>query len=87
MPDLEIDNLTLVLLVAIAGLLLYDRVARPSPLVHPLLLGKQSEVSPVRKEGESAVYRSFATGHGTPVSRFCWKLMSMTDFIANSPSC
>lgn len=68
MPDLEIDNITLILLLAVAGLLLYDRVSRPAPLVHPLLLGKQSEVSPVRKENESGVYRSFATGHGTPVS-------------------
>lgn len=68
MPDLEIDNLTLFLLIAVVSLLLYDRFARPSALVHPLLLGKQAEVSPVRKEGESGVYRSFATGHGSPVS-------------------
>jgi long-chain acyl-CoA synthetase len=36
-------------------------------LVHPLLLQKQSDVSQTRKEGESAVYRNWATGHGTPV--------------------
>jgi hypothetical protein len=64
---MEIDNLTLLLLAAAVSLLLYDRFARPTSLVHPLLLGKQAEVSRVRKEGESGIYRSFATGHGTPV--------------------
>lgn len=68
MPDFEIDNLTLFLLISAVILLLYSRFSRPTALVHPLLLGKQAEVSPVRKEGESGVYRSFATGHGTPVS-------------------
>lgn len=68
MFDYEIDNLTLTLLLAIVATLLYSRIAKPSPLAHPLLLGKQAEVSAVRKEGESGVYRSFATGHGTPVS-------------------
>jgi long-chain acyl-CoA synthetase len=66
---LQIDNLTLLLLALFLAVLLYSRFSRPSPLVHPLLLGKQSEVSAVRKEGETGVYRSFATGQGTPVSR------------------
>jgi long-chain acyl-CoA synthetase len=68
MFEYEIDNLTLTLLLAIVAVLFYERVSKPSPLVHPLLLGRQAEVSPVRQEGESGVYRSFATGHGTPVS-------------------
>lgn len=69
MFDYEVDNTTLVILLAIVATLLYDRISKPSPLVHPLLLGRQAEVSAVRKEHESGVYRSFATGHGTPVSR------------------
>ncbi|KAK4686758.1 hypothetical protein P7C73_g3360, partial [Tremellales sp. Uapishka_1] len=64
----EIDNLTIVLLTVLTSLLVYIRFfARPSPLVHPLLLGKQSDVSSVRKQGESGVYRSWATGQGSPL--------------------
>lgn len=33
-----------------------------SSLVHPLLLGHQSDVGRVRLPGESAVYRNYATG-------------------------
>jgi long-chain acyl-CoA synthetase len=69
MPELEIDNTTIVLLSALVVLLIYLRFfSRPEPLVHPLLLGKQSEVSNVRNEGETGIYRSWATGQGTPVS-------------------
>lgn len=69
MPELEIDNTTVVLLSALVVLLIYLRFfSRPEPLVHPLLLGKQSEVSNVRNEGETGIYRSWATGQGTPVS-------------------
>lgn len=70
MPDLEIDNLTVVLLALLAALAIYHRFfAAPSPLVHPLLLSKQSEVSAVRKSGETGIYRSWATGQGTPVRK------------------
>lgn len=68
MMDVEIDNVSVVLLSILAGLLVYLRFfSRPEPLVHPLLLGKQSEVSKVRQEGETGVYRSWATGQDTPV--------------------
>ena len=67
--EFEVDNTTIVLLGVVACLLLYHRFfSTPSPLVHPLLLGKQSDVSTVRKKGETGVYRSFATGQGSPVS-------------------
>ncbi|UOH79436.1 hypothetical protein LQV05_000441 [Cryptococcus neoformans] len=69
MPDLEIDNLTVVLLALLAALAIYHRFfAAPSPLVHPLLLRKQSEVCAVRKSGETGIYRSWATGQGTPLT-------------------
>ena len=65
----SIDNLTLILLFLLASLLIYHRFfSIPSPIVHPLLLGKQSDVSSVRKKGESGVYRNWATGQGSPVS-------------------
>jgi hypothetical protein len=64
---LEIDNLTLGLLGIFAFLLLYTRFSGITPLVHPLLLGKQSDVGQVRRKGETAVYRNWATGQGSPV--------------------
>ena len=64
----EIDNTTVALLSLLLILIVYLRLfSRPGPLVHPLLLGKQSEVSNIRKEGETGIYRSWATGQGTPV--------------------
>jgi long-chain acyl-CoA synthetase len=64
----EIDNTTIALLSILLILIVYLRLfSKPEPLVHPLLLGKQSEVSNIRKEGETGVYRSWATGQGTPV--------------------
>lgn len=75
---MEIDNFTILLLLTLACLLGYYRFfSRPEPLVHPLLLGKQSEVSSVRKQGESGVYRSWATGQGTPVSRCALQTRSL----------
>ncbi|TYJ57458.1 hypothetical protein B9479_001775 [Cryptococcus floricola] len=69
MPDFEIDNLTVLLLALLAGLAIYHRfLSSPNPLVHPLLLGKQSEVSSIRKSGETGVYRAWATGQGTPLT-------------------
>ena len=66
--SLDIDNTTLTLLGVLAALLVYHRFfSTPTPLVHPLLLGKQSDVSAVRKRNETGVYRSFATGQGSPV--------------------
>lgn len=66
--DIEIDNLTLLLLLLLAGLLVYQRFFQPSPLVHSLQLGGQAAPAQVRQPGESPTYRSWATGQGTPVS-------------------
>lgn len=75
MPDFNIDNLTVILLALLAALAIYHRFfSVPSPLVHPLLLSKQSEVSAVRKSGETGIYRSWATGQGTPVSQIILRL-------------
>ena len=72
MINYTIDNLTVLLLTVLAALAIYHRFfSTPIPLVHPLLLGKQSDVSSVRKEGESGIYRNWATGQGSPV-RHCF---------------
>ena len=68
--SLSFTDTSLVLLTIIIGLSLYSKYfSGYTPLVHPLLLQKQSDVSQTRKQGESAIYRNWATGHGTPVSR------------------
>jgi hypothetical protein len=67
--SLAFSDTSLVLLTTIIVISLYTKYfSGYTPLVHPLLLQKQSDVSQTRKEGESAVYRNWATGHGTPVS-------------------
>ncbi|WWC57626.1 uncharacterized protein I303_100158 [Kwoniella dejecticola CBS 10117] len=67
--DIEIDNLTVILLLLLATLAIYHRFfSTPQPLVHPLLLGKQSDISTVRKSGETGIYRSWATGQGAPLT-------------------
>jgi hypothetical protein len=67
--SLAFSDTSLVLLTTIIVISLYTKYfSGYTPLVHPLLLQKQSDVSQTRKEGESAVYRNWATGHETPVS-------------------
>lgn len=65
--DIQVDNLTLLLLALLAALLLYQRFAAPSPLVHSLQLGGQAAPAAVRQPGESPIYRAWATGQGTPL--------------------
>lgn len=38
------------------------------PDAHPMLLARQAQASPVRKEGESAVFRSHSSPHGIPLN-------------------
>lgn len=56
------DELTIVLGLVAAGLFLLHNLYKPQSLVHPILLGRQSDVARVRNPGESAVYRNFNTG-------------------------
>ncbi|BEJ13701.1 hypothetical protein CspHIS471_0308750 [Cutaneotrichosporon sp. HIS471] len=65
--DIQIDNLTLLLLGVLVVLLLYQRLSTPSSLVHSLQLGGQAAPAAVRQPGESPIYRAWATGQGTPL--------------------
>lgn len=56
------DDLTIILGLVGAGLFLLHNLYRPQSLVHPILLGRQSDVARVRNPGESAVYRNYGTG-------------------------
>lgn len=68
-PKPLLSDLSLILLAATVLLAFYVKyLARPSPLVHPLLLGSQADISPTRERGQSGIYRSWGTGHGSPVS-------------------
>lgn len=56
------DDLTILLGLIAATVFLVNNLYKPQPLVHPILLGRQSDVGRARKPGESAVYRNYGTG-------------------------
>ncbi|KAF5391337.1 hypothetical protein D9757_002044 [Collybiopsis confluens] len=56
------DDLTILLGLIAGTVFLLRTFYRPQPLVHPILLGRQSEVARVRNPRESAVYRNYGTG-------------------------
>ena len=56
------DDLTILLGLITASVFLLHNLYRPQSLVHPILLGRQSDVARVRMPGESAVHRNYTTG-------------------------
>jgi len=56
------DDLTVLLGLTTASIFLLYNLYKPQSLVHPILLGRQSDVARVRMPGESAVHRNYATG-------------------------
>lgn len=56
------DDLTILLGLIAATIFLLHNLYKPQPLVHPILLGRQSDVARVRNPGESAAYRNYGTG-------------------------
>ncbi|TDL27569.1 acetyl-CoA synthetase-like protein [Rickenella mellea] len=63
MPDLlAIDETSLALGLVLILLFIAGIFLKPDSLVHPILLGRQSDVDKVRKKGESAIYRNYGTG-------------------------
>ncbi|KAN0115953.1 acetyl-CoA synthetase-like protein [Russula decolorans] len=59
---LATDDLTILLGLTTASIFLLYNLYKPQPLVHPILLGRQSDVARVRMPGESAVHRNYSTG-------------------------
>jgi long-chain acyl-CoA synthetase len=59
---LATDELTVLLGLVAASTFLLKNLYKPQPLVHPVLLGRQSDASQVRQAGESAIYRNYGTG-------------------------
>ncbi|KAG6886016.1 hypothetical protein C0993_006132 [Termitomyces sp. T159_Od127] len=56
------DDLTILLGLIAATTFLLSNLYKPQPLVHPILLGRQSDVGRVRNPTESAIYRNYGTG-------------------------
>jgi hypothetical protein len=52
----------------ILGFVVYQVVTSRDPDAHPMLLSRQAQGSPVRQEGESAVFRGPAAPHGIPLN-------------------
>ncbi|KAF7525882.1 hypothetical protein G7054_g10949 [Neopestalotiopsis clavispora] len=46
----------------------YSIMSRVEPDIHPMLLARQAQGSPVRQEGESPVYRGNSAPHGMPLN-------------------
>ena len=59
---------TSVIVTVFAGFLTYQVATRQDPDTHPFLLARQSQGSPVRQPGESAVFRSQGAPHGMPLN-------------------
>ena len=53
---------------ALVLILTYAFINRVEPETHPMLLARQSQGSPVRREGESPVYRGHSAPHGLPLN-------------------
>jgi len=56
------DDLTILLALIAATVFLLNNFYKPQALVHPILLGRQSDVARVRNPTESAVARNYGTG-------------------------
>lgn len=56
------------LVTVLVAVVSYRMVTLREPDVHPMLLARQAVASPVRHEGESAVYRSQAAPHSMPLN-------------------
>ncbi|CAI2172331.1 18908_t:CDS:10 [Funneliformis geosporum] len=64
---MEIDTLSVILLILIIFFTFLSINDAPSPDVHPLLLTSQSECAKVRNPGETAIYRANNSAHGMPL--------------------
>jgi hypothetical protein len=62
------DLYTTGLFVLLITVFIYTVVSARDPDAHPMLLARQAQASPVRKEGESAVFRSHSAPHGIPLN-------------------
>ena len=62
------DALSTTILAGIILFFAYQVFTASDPDAHPMLLARQSQASPVRQSGESAVFRSHSAPHGIPLN-------------------
>jgi hypothetical protein len=64
----EWDIYSTAILGSIIVFFAYQVFTSRDPDIHPMLLARQSQASPVRQEGQSAVFRSHSAPHGIPLN-------------------
>jgi hypothetical protein len=58
------DVYSTLIVTLLISVLAYQVITSRDPDSHPMLLARQSQASPVRQEGQSAVFRSHSAPHG-----------------------
>lgn len=61
----EWDRLSTALFILSISSVVYFTIYTREPDIHPLFLQRQTQASPIRQEGESAIFRSHSAPHGT----------------------
>lgn len=64
----EWDTFSTVIFISLITFFIWSVITTRDPDAHPMLLARQAQASPVRREGESAVYRSHSAPHGIPLN-------------------
>lgn len=64
----EWDHISTALFILSISSVIYFTIYTRAPDIHPLFLERQSQASPIRQKGESAIFRSYSTPHGTELS-------------------
>lgn len=62
------DGYSTLIVVFLITFVAYQVFTSRDPDAHPMLLARQAQASPVRQEGESAVFRSHSAPHGIPMN-------------------
>lgn len=64
----EWDMVTTTIAAVLISFFAYQVFTFRDPDAHPMLLARQAQASPVRQQGESAVFRSHSAPHGVPLN-------------------
>ncbi|KAF4628052.1 hypothetical protein G7Y89_g10100 [Cudoniella acicularis] len=62
------DIYTTLIFVGIVTFFVWQVISFRDPDAHPMLLARQAQASPVRNDGQSAVFRSHSSPHGMPLN-------------------
>ncbi|ESZ89730.1 hypothetical protein SBOR_9887 [Sclerotinia borealis F-4128] len=62
------DIYSTLIVTVLIGFFTYTVLTSRDPDSHPMLLARQSQASPVRQEGQSAIFRNHTSPHGIPLN-------------------